>query len=373
MKSELIYCDSTSVRKLINLCSEKAVNLPGAKVKFLLLPDKQMSFVKILELPSAPKSKLRNIIGFQINKIYPGRSEDISFDFIPFKTSTGWKIVLYILMNKFINEILIEGRFERIVLPLQLLSKKEMQGLSCLVIYYPDMVEVWNFKNEIPDKVKRYNRKEFSVEKSLTVKTDTTDPKKIISIFTFSEKFDLKLENINVKTKLFSGSISSVARDEIYFLEYKVIKRDTITPVITVTAFLLSLVLLTMTALNNSELNSEAAIVNIQNEDILRETSLNQEKLLVIAQLDKDLKQIYESVPVNVYKLLLRAGRSIDSNTVILSFSFNENELTLTLQNQNALNNLEGIKNEFGNVKASNIRTLADGSKKYTVRVEIEQ
>ena len=131
MKSELFYYNSAGFdRKLINLCSSSPVDRPGSKLKFTILPDRQMSFVKILDLPPVPGSKLRDMIRFQIIRIYPGNSEDFSFDFISYKTGTGWRIVLYILKGKYINEILKSNRFEGIALPLQLISKKEIYRFS---------------------------------------------------------------------------------------------------------------------------------------------------------------------------------------------------------------------------------------------------
>ena len=105
MKSELFYYNSVGFnRELINLCSSSPVGRPESRLKFFILPDRQMSFVKILELPPVPGNKLRDMVRFQIIRIYPGSPEDISFDFIPYKTGTGWRIVLYILKEEYINE-----------------------------------------------------------------------------------------------------------------------------------------------------------------------------------------------------------------------------------------------------------------------------
>ena len=362
MKSELYYYNSASNRDLINLCSKYTGNISGEKIRYLLLPDRKMSFVKILELPHSPENNIRDMVKFQINKIYPGKIEDISFDFISFKSAKGWKIVLYILIDKYLDIIRGEQYFEGIILPLQLLSKKELHEFSHFIFYYPDMVELWVFKDGIPDKVQRHNTEKFSIEKSISVKA--------LSILPSSQKLQL---DISGRTKSLSKALISVRKNKIYFPEYRVNNKDSITIFVTIVAFMFSLALLTLISLKNIELEKEEKIINIQSETILQETSLNKEKLLRIEQLNMDLNQVYKSIPINVYNLLLRAEKAIDSNTTVMSFSFNGNELSLSLRNQNALGNLEGIKNEFGNVRASNIRTLEDGSNNYTVQVKIEQ
>ena len=95
MKTKLFYFNSNgSDRNLINLCGSNPGRKTESKLKFYILPDRQMSFVKILDLPPAPVNKLRDMVRFQMVKIYPGNTEDVSFDFIPFKTKTGSLIFL---------------------------------------------------------------------------------------------------------------------------------------------------------------------------------------------------------------------------------------------------------------------------------------
>ncbi len=371
MKRELFYFNSAINRKLINLCSSSSVYLQESKQKFLLLPDRQMSFVKILELPPAPGSKLRDMIRFQITRIYPGSSEDVTFDFIPFKTGTGWKVVLYIIKDKYIREIFKDERFEGIVLSLQLLLKKEMYGLSCLVIYYPDMVELWNFKNGIPVKVERLNTEDFSIKKCLSLKNNTIYPEKLMTIYPYNETHKWEVEK--ERGKKFSETLNSIRRDEICFPEYRAGKTDRITPAVVVTAFIISLVLLAMTASKQHELAGEEKEAETRIENIRVKTAKDREVLEIIEGLDNKLSQIRKNTPVNVYNLLLRTRKAINSDSVVLSFGLKGKEWSLTLRSRSALSDLEGILSEFGNVRASNIRTLDDGNKSYTVWAEIDR
>ncbi|MDA3938819.1 MAG: hypothetical protein PF693_05865 [Spirochaetia bacterium] len=371
MRNELFSSNSARAdRRLTNLCSSKSVDLPGVKYKFSILPDRQMSFVKILDLPPAPENKLRDMVRFQMLKIYPGDTEDVSFDFISFKTDTGWKIVLYILKKNYLKEVIDNKRFVGIVLPLQLLSKKELQSLSDLIIIYPGMVEIWKFVNGVPKEVERYDPDEFSVQDSLINENKISDPEKLMIIYPYNEtpKWEIK----NIRTKKFSETLDFTSKDAIYFPEYRVTTRDRITAPIVITAFMLSLVLLSLTTLKHQDFIRKEREVNTWIESIQLEIDQNRGALELTGKLENELKGIREDAPINVYNLLLRTSKAIDSATDVLSFGLKGEELTLTLKSISALNDLEGIKLAFGNVRASNIRTLEGGFESYTVWVEID-
>lgn len=360
MRNEIFYFDSARLdRSLTNLCSGTSADKLGIKQKFYLLPDRQMSLLKILNLPPAPENKLHDMVRFQMVKIYPGNNENISFDFISFKTKTGWKIVLYILKKKYLDNVLENEKFAGIVLPLQLLSIKELKSLSNLIIYYPGMVEIWRFEGGIPNSVERHDPKGFSVQ----------DVKKNITIYPYKETPKWKMEN--GKTLEFSETLESLPKDAIYFSEYRVTKRDRITTPFIITAFIISLLLLSMTALKQKEITRKERGVNRWIQNIQLENEQNLDALEKISKLKNELIQIRGNVPINVYNLLFRTRRAIDSNTVVLSFGLKGKEFSLTFESRNALSDLEGIKDEFGNVRASNIYTLDDGNESYTVWVEI--
>lgn len=362
MRNEIFYFNSARMdRSLTNLCSGTSTGETGVKPRFFLLPDRQMSFLKILDLPPAPENKLREMVRFQMVKIYPGNTEDVSFDFIPFKTESGWKIVLYILKKKYLNEVMDNKRFGGIVLPLQLLTKKELQSLSNLIIFYPGMVEIWRFTGGVPDSVERHDPGGFLFQYS----------KKLMTISPYNETPKWEMEN--GRTLEFSETLDSLPKDAIYFPEYRVTKKDRITTTIVITAFIISLVLLSMTALKHTEFTGKEREANAWIESVRLEAEQNRRALEVISKLENELTQIRETIPINVYNLLLRTRKAINTTTVVLSFGFKSKELSLTLNSRSAVDDLEGIKLEFGNVRASNIRTVDDSLENYTVWVEIEQ
>ena len=372
MRNEIFYFNSARMdRSLTNLCSGASADLPGVKLKFFLLPDRQMSFLKILDLPPAPENKLRDMVRFQMMKIYPGSTEEITFDFIPFKTETGWKIALYILKKKYLDEVMDNKRFGGIVLPLQLLSMKELQSLSNLVIFYPGMVEIWKFAGGVPDGVERHDPRGFSVQDSLIKENGRSGPEKVMTIYPYNETPEWEIKN--GRTKKFSETLVSLPKDAIYFPEYRVTKRDRITTPIVITAFIFSLILLSLTALKHREFTIKEREVNTWIESVQFAADQNRGALEITRKLENELTQIKGKRSINVYDLLLRTSKAINSNTIVLSFGFKSRELSLTLNSRSALDDLEGIKLEFGNVRASNIRSLDDGSENYTIWVEIEQ
>lgn len=361
MRNEIFYFNSShSDRSLTNLCSGNSVEMGGGKLKFFLLPDREMSFLKILDLPPAPENRLRDMISFQLVKIYPGITEGISFDFIPYKTNTGWKIVLYILKKKYINEVLDNERFGGIVLPLQLLQKKDLQNLSNLIFYYPGMVELWKLAGGVPYSVERYPPGAFPVQ----------DLKNLMTIYPYYET--PKMEMKNSCKKKFSEILNSLPKDAVYFPEYKITKRDRITTPIVITAFIVSLVLLSLTVLKYKEFIIKEREVNVWIESVQFATDQNREALEIISNLENELTQIKRNIPINVYGLLLRTSKAINPTTILLSFGLKGKELFLTLRSRSAVDDLEGIKLEFGNVRTSNIRALEDGSENYTVWVETD-
>ena len=371
MRNEIYYFNSATLyRKLINLCDNSSAEGAGTKPKFYILPDRQMSFLKILILPAAPKNKLKGMIRFQMGKIYPGNPEDLSFDFIPFKTKEGWNIVLYILKKKYMNIILNNKSFDGVVLPLQLLSKKEIQGLSGLIIFYPDMVETWEFADGIPEKIERHGTNDFSVRNSLILKNERNDQEKLMIIYPYNKTPTWDTENL--RTKKFSETIIALPKDAIYFPEYRVTKKDRITIPIVITAFIISLLLLSQTALKYREFIVKELEVNTWIESVRIAEDQNNEALKIIPKLENELSTIRGDSPINVYKLLLRTRKAINSNSTLMSFGLKGSELTLTLRSITVLRDLAAIKDEFGNVRASSIRTLENGNKSYTAWVEIE-
>lgn len=370
MRNEIFYFNTARMdRNLINLCSSISTIKDGIKLKYYLLPDRQMSFLKILDLPLAPKNKLRDMVRFQMIKIYPGNTEDISFDFIPFKTATGWKIVLYILKKKYLNEVSDNEGFEGLILPLQLLPGRDLKNLSNLIISYPDMVELWKLTDGVPYGVERHDPKDFLVKNLLLNENKDITSDKILTICSDNET--LKWEMKNVRTNKFSETLNSLSKKVVFFPEYRVTKRDRITIPIVLTAFIISLFLLSLTVLKHEDFMIRERDVNTWIKSVRLETEQNREALGIITKLENELKDIGKDVPVNVYNLLIRTRNAINTKTVVLSFGLKGEEFTLTLNSKSALSDLEGIKDEFGNVRASSIRTLDDGNESYTVWVEI--
>lgn len=362
MRNEIYYLNSSgSETGLINLCSGTSAGEIGLKTKFFLLPDRQMSFLKILDLPLVPEKKLRDMVRFQMVKIYPGDIENASFDFIPFKTETGWKIVLYILKKKYLNEVRDNNRFCGIILPLQLISKKKLKSLSNLIIYYPGMVEMWKLTDGVPEGVERHDPIGFSVQ----------DSKDTMTIYPHNEtpKWEMK----NGRTLEFSDTRDSLPKDAIYFPGYRVIKKDRITIPVVITAFIISLLLLSLTALKHREFTLKERELNTWIESVQLRTDKNRLSLELINKLENDLIEIKGLSSINVYDLLFRTANAINSNTVVLSFGLKGKELSLTLNSRSTVADLEGLKLEFGNVRASNIRTLDDSLENYTVWVEVGQ
>ena len=127
-----------------------------------------------------------------------------------------------------------------------------------------------------------------------------------------------------------------------------------------------------MTTIKHQKFIRENIEVNAWVESIQLSAEQNRVALETTSKLENELTQFKGNIPINVYNLLLRTSKAIDSMTILLSFGFKSKELSLTLNSKSTMNDLEGLKHEFGNIRASSIRTLEDGSENYTVWVEVD-
>ncbi|MCK5153881.1 MAG: hypothetical protein KAQ93_05935, partial [Spirochaetales bacterium] len=200
---------------------------------------------------------------------------------------------------------------------------------------------------------------------------ERSGPEKLLTIYPYNETPKWGMEN--GRTKKFSETLDSLPKDAIYFPEYRLAKRDRITTPIVVTAFIVSLILLSLIAFKHKEFIIKEREANAWIESVQLASDQNREALETTTKLENELTQVKGNIPINVYDLLLRTSEAINSTTILLSFGFKSKELSLTLNSRNAVDDLEGIRLEFGNVRASNIRTLDDSLENYTVWVGIDQ
>ncbi len=367
MKRELYYTDSTHPEKNHrNLCGA----LLSHNTKIYMLPDRKISFISIFEFPPAPKSRLRDLAAFHVKKIYPGHSREIIFDFIPFKTQAGWKVVIYTLkMNRF-SDIITNKNFRGVVLPLQFISKQKLKKISGLFISYPDMVEYWGIRNGIPYINVRYDKHDFPLMYTQLQENKKTELKETMAIVPLNEIEQWKtLYNIG-SIKTFTESFNSLKRKIVYFKNLQGKRKDILTPVIVLLALALSLFLLFLTISKKRELQKEEASLKAYNITLHKQISEVQKKQLTIKKLKRELAETTQTSSVNVYNLLLKVRRAMDASTTLDSFSFKGQEFALTLTSHRALINLQKLDKELGILRVSNIKKLPNDNEKYTVWVE---
>ena len=369
MKSALHYIDSRGpCGKMLSL-SHSSLN---EKPDFFILPDRRMSFIKILILPPVSRGKLRDMVRFQIMRIYPGTDEEISFDFIPFRIKAGWKVVLYVIKKKYIEEMSADKRFRGIMLPLQLIPKKILHKLTRLIIHYPDMVEEWRVESGTPDSLQRYSIRNCSQSARQFEENRSSGPGTCMVIVREAEAGARETGNGARKTMSFYELWNMKNQRAAYFPEYEVNDTDKKTPLISFTAFVLSIILLILMYSEQKELQVKMENTDARVAEARLETGEVRKRLRTIETLDGELQGARDRAPANVYGLMLRAAGALDKDTVILSFLYKTGELSLDLRSANALFNLESIEAEFGNVRASSIRAHSDGSERYRVWVKVD-
>ncbi len=369
MKVNLYYIDSSTKKKTLVNVTEGTVE---ESIPFYILPDSRSSFVKIIELPSVPKKKIRSMLSFQIGKIYPGNYDGIIYDFMAFKSEAGWKIILYVLKKEDVHNFLQEENFRGIILPLQLVSKKILRTLTHLYIYYPDMIEEWVFDKGAPVGLTRHDTYNAKIENSM--QPDKPGPESHFSLLLCSKKFMTKAEAVCTPDEVmsFDQALANIKRDDFYFSELRFEKIDKMTPALSIIALILSVVLLGGVFFKHKELDKAEYLIEQRVETIQQKQASTQEKLEKISALQAELHSLQDSLPLSMYELMVRVSNTLDKDTVVKTISVQDNELSLSLQSGNALKNLEKIKTEFGNVRASSIRSHEDETETYTVWVELQ-
>ncbi len=354
MKQLLYYhaSDGSGRGESINLCK----GLPIQKGPFHVLPGKQVSYVKILSLPPVPKKKLRSMIRFQIQTIYPGDLTEICFDYISFRGKKEWLIVLYLLKKDIISAVCGNPKCRGIVLPLQLLPRKTLQTVSSLVVVYPDMAEEWKIEGGTPRSVKRLARKDFHPSDS------PSDGERIIISQRTKKIVTASLKKGDIH-RTFREAVRSSGLKQKYFTGLKKRKRDTLTPALTMTAFILSLFLLVHTLTEYTAIPKE----------MKPNTETVKSRQQQIHTLKKALKKREDNRPVNLYNVLYRIRKTIDNHTTITSFIFSGHDISLSCNSKHALETVQKIKKEFNTLHISGITPNQDGMEHYTIKLEVKR
>lgn len=350
---------------LFNLCEDTYLK----EASFFLLPDKQMSIVNILSLPPVPKKRLREMIRFKIDTIYPGNFEEICYDYISYRKEKEWQVILYILKKKLTASVCGKRECHGIVLPLQLVPGKTMQSLSSLVILYPDMKEVWKIEDGVPVELIRSDREEIlppilpSERNRLIISQSVQKPPGI------SAGAVISTEDRAIHIT-FSKALRSSGLKEVYFPTLRKKPKDILTPFLAVTAFLLSLVLLVHTISKYTDIKQETARVLSYTKTVKRNEKSVKARLKTISILESSLMEKEKNAPVNLYDILLRMRKTVDHGTVISSFTFTGKDISFSCSSKNALETLKRIKREFGTVSISRITPFRDGTEHYTIKLE---
>jgi len=361
MKQLLYYRvpDSTREETVVDLCEGTSLK----ETSFFILPDKQMSIVNILSLPPVPKKRLREMIRFKIETIYPGNFEEICYDYIPYRKAKEWQVVLYILKKKLTASVCGKRECHGIVLPLQLVTGKTMQSLSSLVIVYPDMTEVWKIEEGVPVELMRSDRKEVPPP------VLPSEKNRFIISQSVQKPPGISAGGRVIHTTFLKAFRSSTLKD-VYFPGLRKKAKDILTPFLAVTAFLLSLALLVQTLSKYTDRQQETARVHAYTKTVKRDEESVKARLKTIHTLESSLMEKEKNVPVNLYDILLRMRKTVDHGTVISSFTFTGKDISFSCSSKNALETLKRIKREFGTVSISGITPFRDGTEHYSIKLE---
>ncbi len=361
MKRELLYTDSSrDSRRLTTLDGTTAL---GEK-PFYLLPDRQLSFIQIVPLPAVSKKKLPSLIRFQIRKIHPASPKNMVFDYIPCRTASGWNAVVYTYKEKYLGPLCGNDNFKGIMLPLQLVPKKELRGISHLYISYPDMIEKWTMENGTPSSVVR-------LEKDRISGGSFSFPKHTAALVPLDELPSWQNNKTLQNVWDISGGHVLPKRRKHYFQYCVKNKNNRTGPVLTITACAVSLVILLSAFSTNRRLSLQEKKMLAYRKSTISRRDENNKKRAAIKKLASEILEMKNKTPLQIYPLLLRIRDTVDKDTIIRSFSLKKYECTLVMTSSSALNNLERIKTGLGTVTVSRITPIPGGRELYTVKVEV--
>ena len=348
-------------RKIRSLSGNTVYNSP-----FFVLPDKEMSFVKILSFKGRTKTYIKEEISRTIPAMYPGNGTDILTDFAIYGKRKNRTAAVYFLKNKSIEVFTGNPQFRGILFPLQLVSKRDLICFSSLLFIYPDTAELWTLKEGTPVSVRRLEKKDEIISGLPNLK-NTDRPILVTGPST-------GIRNLLPEKTVFRSFFKAAGRPGIKCIYFKDVykgKHGRKGLPIQVFLFIFSLLLLAASLTVSQQTSQKSAAGESAGIQTEKSMVLVNRKLEKIRELKKSVRQKEEDTPVNLYRVLVLIKKALIPHTAVRSLKITGNTLSLTFTGANTRGILENLKEYFLNIKISDIQVITDGSEKITAVMEL--
>ncbi len=347
----------------IELISLKKVKT--RKQAFYMLPGKKTSMVKIEPLPPVRGKNLDSIIKIQIKNLYPGRLDEISLSYIIFEKGKNRTAVLYFIKNFASGECSNIKRCRGIILPLQLIKRRDLKNTDVFIAEYPDMIEIWKLKEGVPE---GYSRTEIFSPYEID------NSRKYLILTRTDRFFSLKgRENIIIKNfeelstfplhwkKYFSSSVKRKYYLGTYFL--------------IITAFAISVMTLILETERKRISDTDLRLAEKYLEKVKTMEKKEYGIINTINSLYEKLNVYSGIIETSPYSVLTRLKNAAGTRTKIISFIWKDSGriISVSCSSENVLESIASVRDEFRNVRITGISVNNDGTGKYRIYMEEER
>lgn len=357
MRPVLLYGDGTALSGTYHHSGTTSENFP-----FFLIPERGKVFIKVMPVSNPDKKPFRKTILSVVQTSYPGSREDILFDIMVWGKKDNRTAAVYIIKKETFLPHCSNQMFKGIIIPIQLVGKKDFTRFSQLVFLLPDTVEVWHIDNSVPVLVKGENKDTFTFGRFRDVKNQ-------ILVIGPAGKNSRSIPK-NVVYRTFNDIVDTLRIKPVVFKNIQCRGETRLIPFLEIAIFIFSSLLIVLSLSEWKKIKIETHKTSVLKKMTIRKEEASDKKVKRIKELEKSLIQMNDNSPVNIYFLIFRLKRIADTGTKIDSIKWTQGRLTISCRSTETLATLKLLKDEFGVIQVSEIHPISGGNEAFSVTVE---
>ncbi len=331
------------------------------KSAFFMLPGKKTSMVKIEPLPPVRGKDLNSIIKIRIKNLYPGSLDGTLVSCVTFKNGKNKTAVLSFIKKTAAAECSNVKRCRGIIFPLQLIKRRDLKNTDILVAEYPDMIEIWELNEGIPEGYSRTG----------TASRYKIDNDKKYMILACTDRFLYLKGKSNIIIRNFRDIKVSPLHAKKHFPPSEN-KKKILTVSLLTFAFIISV--LTFILETERKRITDASLLGA--EEYLKKVKTMEENergmINTVDSLSEKLIEYSNMLERAPYSVLSRLKNAAGTRTKIISFIWKDSGkmISISCSSENVLESSSAVRREFKNVRISGISVNDNGTGKYGIFME---
>ncbi len=357
MKPGLLYAGGTALSGKYHHSGTTSEIFP-----FFLIPEKDKVFIKIIPVSTPDKKLFRKTILSAVQTSYPGSCKDILFDTMVWGKKENRTAAVYIIQKETLLPYCRNRVFRGIIIPIQLVGKKDFTRFSRLIFLLPDTVEVWHLDNSVPVLVQRERKDTFTFGKFC-------DAKNQICVIGPAGENSLSVPK-NAVYRTFNDVVNTLRIKPVVFKNMQCSGKARRIPFLDSVIFFVSLLLIILNLSGWQRIKIESEKSSALKKMIIRKEEASDKKVKRIKEIEESLIQMNDINPVNIYVLILRLKRISDTGTKIDSIKWTQGTVTISCRSTETLETLQLLKDEFKVIQVSEIHPISGGNEAFSVTME---